>query len=170
MAVIKVHLAETPSLRKQVLNIRRQVFVEEQKVPLSLEEEGDEESIHFLAQRDGLPAGAGRYRVKGPFVKVERIATLPESRGKGVATELMLFIQAVARETHPDLLQIIHAQKDVILFYQKLGWIPVGLPFEEAGISHQLMVHPPRSKDEQRTLACLSDPSCPQEIKTLLET
>ena len=42
--------------------IRKKVFVEEQKCPEDEEYEYEEESTHYLATIDGVPAGTARWR------------------------------------------------------------------------------------------------------------
>ena len=162
--MIKVLIAEKAADREYARRIRHRIFVEEEKIPEAIESEGDEESLHFLAAKEGLYVCAGRYRVKGPFLKIERVATLPEARGKGAATELMLFMQALGSKEHPRHLQILHSLKKVELFYRKLGWIPVGKPFQEAGLEHQLMILPPKEPSLLQSLLCLKDPSSPAVI------
>lgn len=165
--MIRVFVADTKEKKAAALFVRRRVFVSEQNVSLEADVEGDEEATHFVVEKEGMPVGAGRFRVKGSFLKFERIATLSQARGKGVATALMLFMQAYGKELYPHLLQILHAQIDALLFYQKLGWVALGPEFQEEGITHRLLFRPPTDK-EKNNLACLKDPTCPPIIKAAL--
>lgn len=123
------------------LEIRRQVFIEEQGVDESIEiDEHEKEATYFLVKVDGLPVATGRFRQKGSSVKFERVATLPSYRGQGIATQLMAEMQKVAAKKYPELTLLMHSQKEVIPFYEKLGWKVAGEPFVEAGIEHQMMV------------------------------
>lgn len=123
--------------------IRRQVFVDEQKV--SAREEYDEyetSSTHFLARIDGVPGGTARWRRTSNGVKLERFAVLQSYRGRGVAKAL---VQAVLNDVfsqHPEPIERIylHAQLTAMPLYARFGFVPVGPLFEEAGIQHQKMV------------------------------
>ena len=168
--MIKISLVDSPEKREYARRIRHKVFVEEQKVPEELDLEGDESSLQFLAEKEGMYVCTGRYRVKGPFLKIERLATLPEARGKGVASALMLFMQALGYEEHPKHLQLLHAQLASELFYQRLGWVSIGPIFEDAGIEHRLMIRLPQSKESIPDLLCLKDPNCPSEISEYLKS
>ncbi len=167
--MVKITLVDSSEKREYARRIRNKVFVEEQNVLVELDLEGDEKSLHFLVEKDGVYICTGRYRVKGSFLKIERLATLREARGKGVATELMLFMQALGAEEYPQHLQLLHAQKDVKLFYHKLGWISIGDPFDEAGIEQQLMIRPPKEREKLDHLLCLKDPTCPPDILEYLK-
>jgi len=122
----------------------------------------EKEAIHFLAYYKGVSAATGRMRVKKCFIKFERIATLKEFRGRGIATELMEEMQRAALARFHTYLPAMHAQTEAIPFYLKLGWVQVGDLFDEAGIEHQVMILLPPKKIDQ--LKCLTDPSTPQPI------
>lgn len=163
--MIKILLVDSPEKLAYARQIRRKVFVEEQGVSEELDLEGDSEALHFLVEKEGMYVATGRYRIQGPFLKIERLATLPEARGKGVATDLMAFMQALGAEEYPHHLQILNAQTSALLFYKKLGWVPIGEPFDDAGIEHMLMIHRPKEKGVLKHLICLKDSRCPAEIK-----
>ena len=84
----------TPSEYEMALEVRREVFIEEQGLPASLEiDEHEKEAVHFLSLADGVPVGAGRLRLKKSYVKFERIATLKSCRGQGIGRLLMACMQ-----------------------------------------------------------------------------
>jgi predicted GNAT family N-acyltransferase len=141
--VVRVTTAEAMG---QALAIRRKVFVEEQGVPAELEVAHESEATAFLAVVDGTPLGTGRFRPFGAKLKFERIATLPASRGLGIASALMAAMEAAAAAEHPHLLPYMHAQISAACFYLKLGWTVVGEPFTEAGIAHVEMVKAPAGR------------------------
>lgn len=149
--------------------IRKAVFVKEQKVPEELEEEHEEESKHFLALYDNIPAGTGRYRLleeKG-LAKFERVCTLNEFRRKGVAFALLQTMQKDCQKKYPDHLPIMHAQTGAIDLYTNLGWVVLGEIFQEGSIHHQLMIYPPQDPSK---LKCLSDPETPRLICTYFKS
>lgn len=168
--MIKITLVDSPEKREYARRIRHKVFVEEQHVSEESDLEGDEASLQFLAEKEGMYVCTGRYRVKGSFLKIERIATLAEARGKGVATDLMLFMQALGDEEYPRYLQLLHAQLAAELFYHKLGWVPIGPTFNEDGIDHRVMIRPPKTKERIRALLCFKDPKCPADILDYLKS
>lgn len=126
--------------------IRFRVFVEEQQVPA--EEEIDEFDAsweacrHFLASVDGKPAATGRYRsykAAPPTVKLQRIAVLPEYRGTGLGRELVLAMEADAREKGAEY-TLLDAQCQAEPFYLKTGYETVSPEtFLDAGIPHVRM-------------------------------
>ncbi len=128
------------SFYHSALSIRREVFIFEQHVPEELEIDEFELSCdHFLISKDGQPATTGRLRVKGDFIKFERIATLKKFRRLGLGSVLMKEMLAYASMHYPDLKPYMHAQLDVVSFYEKLGWSTHGEVFYEAGIPHRAM-------------------------------
>jgi predicted GNAT family N-acyltransferase len=140
---IVVKVAEDPTQYAATLRIRQQVFVEEQGVPATLEVDGYEGlSTHFIAYVNDEPVGCGRFRLKTEaetFLKFERIATLPEMRGKGVGAAVMSAMEHEAAVRHPGVPWIMHAQTSAATFYDRLGWRRVGPLFSEAGIWHIAM-------------------------------
>jgi predicted GNAT family N-acyltransferase len=126
-----------PDLDK-VFAIRREVFVGEQNCPPELEWEFEEESNHFLATVDGVPAGASRWRKTDKGYKLERFAVLKDFRGQGVAQAL---VQAVLADLPAKASYIyLHAQIQAVGLYEKFNFEKTGPEFEEAGIRHYKMV------------------------------
>jgi predicted GNAT family N-acyltransferase len=126
-----------PDLEK-VFAIRREVFVGEQNCPPELEWEFEEESNHFLATVNDLPAGASRWRKTEKGYKLERFAVLKEFRGQGVAQEL---VKTVLNDLPQDANYVyLHAQIQAVSLYEKFNFEKTGPEFEEAGIRHFKMV------------------------------
>ena len=135
---IRVSQVSNSTDLEKVFAIRRQVFVVEQDCPPELEWEFEDESTHFLATVDDVPAGAARWRKTDKGYKLERFAVLNEFRGIGVGQEL---VKAVLANLPTDADYIyLHAQIQAIGLYRKLGFEPIGSEFEEAGIRHYKMV------------------------------
>ncbi len=123
--------------------IRFQVFIEEQQVPVADEWDGlDETAVHFLAQQNNLPIGCARLLIdmhKGiQHFHIGRVAVLKPYRAQGIGHALMEFILRFCRAqaTHPIYL---HAQTDRQAFYERLGFIAQGNVFMDAGIPHITM-------------------------------
>ena len=140
--MIKIKQINTDEDFKTCLMIRHKVFCKEQNVPKEIEvDKYEKESIHFLAFFDQKPAATGRLRIVNNKVKFERIATLEEYRGKGVATKLMRHMEQFAKEKYPSNQMTLDAQTTALTFYLKLGWSPIGECFYEANIEHQKMIY-----------------------------
>ena len=122
--------------RAELMAIRHRVFVEEQGVPVELEHDAhDASALHLLALADGDPVGTARMLADG---HIGRMAVLPGWRRHGIGTEMLRELVAVAAErglTGP----FLHAQCTAIPFYRRLGFVPEGGVFEDAGIEHRLM-------------------------------
>jgi predicted GNAT family N-acyltransferase len=135
---VLVKRATDPSDLENVFAIRREVFVGEQNCPPELEWEHEEESNHFLATVDGVPAGASRWRKTDKGYKLERFAVLKSFRGKGVGQAL---VQSVLNDLPLGADYIyLHAQVDAVTLYERFGFVKTGPEFEEAGIRHYKMI------------------------------
>jgi len=116
--------------------IRKEVFVEEQKVPVELElDEYDDTAYHIALFENNTPVATGRLVEGSEYFKIGRVAVLKEHRGKSygkVVMENMLKKAAElgAKEVH------LHAQLHAKKFYESLGFQPYGEVFDEAGIDH----------------------------------
>lgn len=127
---------------QRVMNIRKEVFVLEQGVPL--EAEFDEFDVldglceHVLVYHEQLPVGTGRVRQVDETGKLERICILSPYRKYGLGKVIIQALEEVAREQ--GLSQVkLHGQTQAEGFYQKLGYQTVSDVFMEDGIPHVLM-------------------------------
>lgn len=145
----RVHKIETRADLEAAYRVRREVFVDEQRVPEELElDEHDEApgTIHFLA-RDGEDKAVGTARLR-PYgeagvAKVERVAVRRALRGSGIGRLLMEAVEAEAARLGFGKL-VLYAQTHARGFYEKLGYRAYGEPFDEAGIEHIAMDKPVR--------------------------
>jgi predicted GNAT family N-acyltransferase len=133
--------ADTNALIAAVFEIRTEVFVHEQKcLPSEEFDELDAQAIHFLLIENERPVSTGRIRKTDKGIKIERIATLKESRGQGYASQMIRHLMQEAQERYPDQTYFyLHAQVDVMPLYRQLGFEPFGGTFIEAEIVHQAM-------------------------------
>lgn len=140
--MIQVFRVSTPEQYSLALAIRQKVFVQEQGVPVDLEvDEHEKAAVFFIAMEEDRAVATGRYRLKSEgVVKFERVATLAEYRGKNIGTVLMRHMQDAAILQYPNCVLMLHAQKESIRFYERLGWQCEGPIFHEAGIEHRKMV------------------------------
>jgi predicted GNAT family N-acyltransferase len=125
--------------RAACLEIRRRVFVVEQRVPREEDEDGlDDEALHFLASTDGRAVGAARLWLGDGVAKAQRVAVLPDVRRGGVGRALMRALEAEARQRGFAEV-VLDAQVPAIPFYERLGYVAEGDVFVEAGIPHRRM-------------------------------
>jgi predicted GNAT family N-acyltransferase len=126
-----------PGELAQCRAIRREVFVDEQGVPLHDEMDAhDATATHFLALLDGEPVGTARLRtLPDGTPKAERVAVRRAWRRHGIGRALMCALEDAARA--PEL--VLNAQVAVIPFYERLGYEAEGPVFDEAGIPHRTM-------------------------------
>ncbi len=121
--------------------IRRQVFVEEQKVPEVLEWDGfDDESYHVLAtDTASRPVGTGRIKVDG---HIGRMAVIASFRRQGVGSSILAALLDYARQQHYPVVYL-HAQTTAVPFYEKYGFVVTSDEFMDAGIAHRSMRYAP---------------------------
>jgi predicted GNAT family N-acyltransferase len=145
-----VRLATLPADVAEALRIRHSVFVDEQGVPVDLEQdERDAAADHFLARHAGVAVGAGRMVVEpagfedldpalGEVAHLGRLAVLPEARGTGLGARLVRVIEARAAERS---LRVVYlgAQTHALGFYRRLGYTEFGAEFDDAGLPHRHM-------------------------------
>ena len=116
--------------------IRKSVFIDEQHVPKDLEWDGqDDDCTHFLASVNATPVATARLTSKG---QIGRMAVLREYRGIGIGSSLLASVIDQARLS--GFKQVfLHAQVNVIGFYEKYGFSAEGDIFIDAGIEHRTM-------------------------------
>lgn len=135
--VFRVRRADWVRDREALRRVRETVFVAEQKVPLELEWDSDDETaLHALAEdRTGDPVGTGRLTGEG---RIGRMAVLRQWRGRGVGSAILEWLTEAARDRGaPEI--VLAAQVDTIKFYRRHGYTEEGGEFMDAGIPHRLM-------------------------------
>jgi len=131
--------------KENLSEIRRKVFIDEQKVPEELEwDEYDAESIHILASDNNTAIATGRMKPDG---HIGRMAVLKEYRNKGVGSQILKLLVNAAIEQNLEKVYL-HAQTSAIPFYEKQGFITCSDEFMDAGIPHKSMeLEPERHRD-----------------------
>ncbi|MEJ8821231.1 YbgC/FadM family acyl-CoA thioesterase [Variovorax humicola] len=118
--------------------LRRDVFIEEQRVPAEMEwDEHDEVALHGVARnRLGKVIATGRLVAEAPGVaRIGRMAVHRAMRGGGHGASVLRLLEDAAR-ARGDREVTLHAQRSAEAFYKRLGYACSGEPFEEAGIAH----------------------------------
>jgi ElaA protein len=123
------------------LEIRRIVFIEEQKVPEHEEVDGDDaHCTHLLLRVDGKPVGAARFQYIGEKAKIQRVCILKAMRGQRLGEALMLKILDVIKSEGKSRLAVLGAQTHALQFYENLGFWAFGEEYLDAGIKHRDMM------------------------------
>ena len=69
---------------------------------------------------------------------MERFAVLKEKRGKGYG--LLILNHMIDDLSNNKLIKYLHAQVQVVGFYEKVGFKKIGEQFDEVGIMHYKMI------------------------------
>ena len=95
---------------------------------------GKRENLHWLALRDGLPAGYAKLShpsappgLAGPACQLQRIYVLHEFLGQRIGHALMQHVMREAAERAPLLwLDVLRDNARAIRFYQRRGFVTLG--------------------------------------------
>lgn len=121
---------------EKAIDIRKNVFIKEQKVPIDIEIDGlDPEAEHFIAYLNDEPIGCARIRANKNYAKLERIAIIKKYRGKGFGKQLTDFLIDYCKQKNFHEISL-HSQSYASEFYKKHGFKIRGKPFFEAEIKH----------------------------------
>ena len=120
--------------RDALLEVRLEVFVQEQAVPIEEEQdEHDPHCAHLLVVDDsGAPIATGRMMKDG---HIGRMAVRRPWRGKGLGGAIL---EALVQRAAADGLArvVLAAQTHAIPFYERHGFRAYGDEFMDAGIPH----------------------------------
>ena len=131
--------ARTQDEVEAALRLRRDVFCEEQGVPLAAEQDGrDDEALHLLVLERGTLVGTCRLLVSGAVARLGRMAVAVERRGAGVGTTLLQEAERAVRAAGSERIRL-HAQLHSRGVYDRAGYEALGEPFLEQGIEHVSM-------------------------------
>lgn len=143
-----IRLGTWAQMRALALPLRLEVFVDEQQVPLELEQdEHDAHATHaVLLSEQGCAIATGRLLANG---RIGRLAVARAHRRRGLGRAVLVKLVNHAKSQNIDQVWL-HAQCDARSFYEGLGFVAKGEPFMEAGIAHVLMIRagssPPSSQ------------------------
>lgn len=118
-----------------LLRLRVDVFVVEQQCAYPELDGRDVEAgtRHLWFERDRLPVAYLRILDHaGPVARIGRVVTAKDSRGLGLANQLM----AAALAVIGDIPITLDAQSNVVSLYERYGFRPTGPEFVEDGIPH----------------------------------
>jgi predicted GNAT family N-acyltransferase len=132
--IFRIVLGDWPTQRTHAEEVRREVFIFEQHVPVELEwDEMDAVSLHAVAIDDaGQAIGTARLLPDG---HIGRMAVKCPYRKTGVgATLLATMIEEAKQRGHKAAM--LNAQIQVEPFYARFGFVREGDEFMDAGIPH----------------------------------
>ena len=137
-AMVSLRIGPWNDLAAAARPVRTEVFLQEQRVPIDMEWDADDETaLHAVAiNRLGMPLATGRLlpAVAGT-ARIGRMAVSRVLRGSGLGRQILLALMQ-ASQARGDAQVTLHAQRSAEGFYKRLGFTPQGEPFEEAGMAH----------------------------------
>lgn len=130
-------LGDWDKQKQHAREIRLEVFVAEQNVPVELEwDEMDAVSLHAIAiDENGIALATGRLL---PDSHVGRMAVRKQARGLGIGSAILRALMEAARQRGDDAV-LLHAQLSAEAFYTRFGFVREDEEFMEAGIPHVAM-------------------------------
>jgi YbgC/YbaW family acyl-CoA thioester hydrolase len=141
-SMVLQQVGDWSSLGPGARQVRHEVFVLEQQIPLALEQDAaDADAVHvLLCNRLSAPLATGRMlQVALGESKIGRLAVTRALRGGGLGRQVLQALISKAVERGDQLLSL-HAQASAQTFYLRAGFEVSGPPFFEAGIEHTGMV------------------------------
>ena len=136
--VTQMVMGNWDELKSEALPLRLEVFVQEQGVPLEMEQDEDDGKSQHIVLRNALGMVVATARLL-PTVQGEsrlgRMAVERQLRGQNLGSNMLSALIKVAQNRGDQRIRI-HAQESALAFYAKHGFKPVGERFLEAGMSH----------------------------------
>ena len=136
--VTQVQTGDWAALGDAARALRTAVFIEEQGIARADEwDEADATAVHAVVTNLlGMPVATGRLLQQAPGEgRIGRMAVDRALRGSGVGRQLIQALQQTAFE-RGDRRIVLSAQRSAEGFYQRLGYVPEGAPYDEVGIAH----------------------------------
>jgi YbgC/YbaW family acyl-CoA thioester hydrolase len=140
--LIELRIGDWAQMQQDAMKVRVEVFVDEQQIPLAMEQDpADELSLHAVAyNRLGMPLATGRLlppqQGQG---RIGRMAVKRVLRESGLGSQVLQALIAAAGQ-RGDRSVSLHAQRSAEGFYARSGFAPQGDGFEEVGLPHIEMV------------------------------
>lgn len=126
--------------RDEIVALRFEVFVDEQKVPLHLEiDECDATAVHLVAMLEDRIVGTLRIVKRADYTTIGRLAVRQSFRHKRIATQMINLVVQRVRNEGGNRIEL-DSQVTVVPFYERFGFSTVGDVFDDAGIPHLKMV------------------------------
>ena len=124
---------------RAALDLRHEVFVVEQHVPVDEElDEHDDTALHLVAVEDGRVVATARVVMDGGTAKLSRVAVAEAARRRGIASRLIEESEAYARSQGATRIALA-AQTGALALYEKAGYTGYGERFMDANLEHLMM-------------------------------
>ena len=147
--MIEINVVKSQEVLCEALTLRVEVFVDEQKVPVSDEVDHldnmaaieDGSVIHVVAICDSQIVGTARIILDVPkdeYPHIGRVAVKREMRGSHIGSVIMNKLHQIL-EGKEYAGVTLSAQVEVKDFYTKLGYVQRGETYMDVGIMHQDM-------------------------------
>ena len=122
------------------LEVRKQVFVDEQGIDIDIERDSHDfsDAVHVIAVVSGEVVGTGRFIPTDIGAKIQRMAVLKKSRNYGFGGKILEKLLEIIKEQNFERVYF-SAQKTSENFYEKHGFQSYGKEFEEVGLPHIMM-------------------------------
>jgi len=127
----------------QILKLRGDVFIYEQKCAYPDCDNHDLTAIHIMMMSDETLIAYARIlppHSKYPKTSIGRVVVHTDWRGKNLARQIMDAAIATARKAFPNDPLMVQAQQYLEKFYQSFGFQTINQPYDDAGIIHVDMV------------------------------
>ena len=125
---------------KEMIRLRDEIL----RKPLGLsfestELEKEKSNLHIAAYEDDQMLGCCMLVEEAPHtVRLRQMAVINDLQGKGIGRALMQFAENLARDRGYKKITM-HARKNAVGFYEKMGYRKKGEEFEEITIPHYVM-------------------------------
>lgn len=136
MTILSTRDTQSP-IYQDALTIRREVFVEGQGVPLSIEvDDKEDKCLYLVYYKDKQAVATCRlFPFDDKQVILQRMAVRPACQGQNLGKVLLQEALTIAKaEGFSEM--TLHSQVHAQAFYHKQGFESYGEVYEEAGIAH----------------------------------
>ena len=126
-----------------ILNLRSEVFIVEQNCAYQDIDQKDQFALHvFLKKNNQIIAYTRIFKPNDYFEysSIGRVVVLKKERGSKIGSQIMSYSIKKIEEIFNETKIKISAQKHLISFYKKLGFLVIGDEYLEDGIPHIAMI------------------------------
>jgi len=125
---------------KQMIRLRDEILRRPLGLQFTPEElEKEKHNLHIAAYEDDQMLGCCMLVEEEPgTVRLRQMAVINDLQGKGIGRALMQFAENLARDRGFKKITM-HARKNAVGFYEKMGYRKRGEEFEEITIPHYVM-------------------------------
>lgn len=126
-----------------ILSLRSEVFIVEQNCAYQDIDQKDQFALHvFLKKNNQIIAYTRIFKPNDYFEysSIGRVVVLKKERASKIGSQIMSFSIKKIEEIFNETKIKISAQKHLISFYEKLGFIAIGEEYLEDGIPHIAMI------------------------------